>query len=139
VTFRPTQNGSATGTLSVADDALGSPQTVALSGRGTTITYSPIGVNFGQQKVGTSSNPVPVTLSNKGTVTLKISKIAIGGASPGDFSQTNNCGSSVPAGGQCTIQVTFTPTQKGTRSAKLQVYDDVEPSPQEVALGGTGT
>lgn len=139
VTFRPTQNGAAMGTLSVTDDAMNSPQTVTLSGQGTTITYSPIGVNFGQQKVGTSSNPVPVTLSNKGTVTLNISKIVIGGTDPGDFSQTNNCGSSVPAGGQCTIQVTFTPTQKGSRSAKVQVYDNVEPNPQEVVLGGTGT
>jgi hypothetical protein len=139
VTFRPTQNGVAPGTLSVTDDSVNSPQTVALSGTGTTITFSPIGFNFGDQKVGTSSNPVPITLSNKGTVTLNISKIVIGGTNPGDFSQTNNCGSSVPAGGKCTIKVTFTPTQKGARSAKVQVYDDVEPSPQEVALGGTGT
>jgi hypothetical protein len=139
VTFQPTTVGLANGTLSVTDNAPDSPQTVALSGTGSLITFSPIGINFGNQQVGTSSNPVPVTLSNKGTVTLNISQIVIGGTNPGDFSQTNNCGSSVPAGGQCTIQVTFTPQQKGARSAKLQVYDDVEPSPQEVALGGTGT
>jgi hypothetical protein len=139
VTFAPTTVGQANGTLSVTDNAPDSPQTVALSGIGSLITFSPIGIFFGNQNVGTSSNPVPVTLRNKGTVTLNISKIVIGGADPGDFSQTNNCGSTVPAGGQCTIQVTFSPTQKGTRSAKLQVYDDVEPSPQGVALGGTGT
>jgi len=138
VAFQPTKIGLANGTLSVTDSAPDSPQTVALSGIGTKITL-PLGVNFGDQQVGTSSNPIPVTLSNQGTVTLNISEITIGGTNPGDFSQTNNCGTSVPAGGQCTIQVTFTPTQKGTRSAKLQVYDDVEPSPQEVALGGTGT
>jgi hypothetical protein len=138
VTFEPTTVGLATGTLSVTDSAPDSPQTVALSGIGTKITL-PIGVTFLNQKVGTSSTPIPVTLSNQGTLTLNISRIVIGGMNPGDFSQTNNCGSSVPGGGQCTIQVTFTPTQTGTRSAKLQVYDDVEPIPQETALGGTGT
>jgi hypothetical protein len=139
VTFEPTTIGLANGTLSVTDNAPNSPQTVALSGVGTKITLSPIGVNFGNQKVGTSSNPVPIALSNQGTVTLNISQIAIGGTNPGDFSQTNNCGSSLGPGDQCTIEVTFTPTQKGARAAKLQVNDDVEPTPQEAALGGTGT
>ncbi len=139
VTFAPTSIGQANGTLSVTDSAPDSPQTVALSGIGTKITFSPIGITFGNQKVGTSSDPVPVTLSNQGTVTLNISQIKIGGTNPGDFSQANDCGTSVPAGGKCTIQVTFTPKQKGQRSAKLQVFDDVEPSPQEMALGGTGT
>jgi hypothetical protein len=139
VTFQPTAIGLANGTLSVSDNAPDSPQTVALSGVGTLITLSPIGINFGNQKVGTSSSPVPVTLSNQGTVTLNISQITFGGANPGDFSQTNNCGSSLPAGAHCTIQVTFTPTQTGTRSAELEVQDDVNPTPQDVALGGTGT
>jgi hypothetical protein len=139
VTFRPTTVGQANGTLSVTDNAPGSPQTVAVSGLGTLITLSPIGINFGSQNVGTSSSPVPVTLSNQGTITLNISQIVIGGADPGDFSQTNNCGSSLAVGAQCTIQVTFTPTQTGARSANVQVQDDVNPSPQDVALGGTGT
>jgi hypothetical protein len=139
VTFQPTQNGQANGTLSVTDNAPNSPQTVALSGTGTKITLSPIGVNFGSQKVGTSSKPVPVTLSNQGIATLNISQITIGGTNPGDFSQTNDCGNSLPVGRNCTIQVTFTPTQKGQRSAGLQVYDDVNPNPQQVVLGGTGT
>jgi hypothetical protein len=140
VTFQPTAVGAFNGTLSVMDSAPDSPQTVSLSGTGTQIKFSPIGINFGNQKVGTSSNPIPVTLSNKGTVTLNISQIAVGGTNPGDFSQTNNCGSSVPAGGQCTIQVTFTPTQKGQRLANIQLYDDVLPSPQQgPGLGGNGT
>jgi hypothetical protein len=139
VTFSPTTVGKANGKLSVTDSAPDSPQTVALSGLGTLVTFSPIGINFGNQKVGTSSSPVPVTLSNQGTITLNISQIEIGGANPGDFSQTNNCGSTLAAGAQCTIQVTFTPTQTGARSAQVQVQDDVNPSPQDVALGGTGT
>jgi hypothetical protein len=139
VTFRPTKNGQAGGTLSVTDNAPNSPQTVALSGTGTKITLSPIGINFGSQKVGTSSNPVPVTLSNAGIATLNISKIDIGGTNAGDFSETNNCGATLPVGSYCTIQVTFSPKQTGQRAASLQVYDDVNPNPQQVSLAGTGT
>jgi hypothetical protein len=139
VTFSPTQKGPANGTLSVSDNASDSPQKVSLSGVGTILTFKPIGVNFGDQKVGTSSHPVPFTFNNQGTVALNISSIAFGGTNPGDFSQTNNCPSSLAAGGHCTIQVTFTPTQTGARSAELQVSDDATPSPQQAAVGGTGT
>jgi hypothetical protein len=139
VSFKPTAKGPASGKLSVTDDATGSPQTVALSGMGTVVNLSPIGVNFGDQKVGTKSAPVPVQLTNEGTTTLSITQIAIAGPDPNDFSQTNNCGSSVPAGGSCTIKVTFQPTTTGSRSAKLAVSDDGGGSPQEVPLGGPGT
>jgi hypothetical protein len=139
VTFYPTQKGQANGTLSVSDNASDSPQKVALSGVGTILTFKPIGVNFGNQKVGTHSRPAAFTFSNLGTVALNISSIALGGANPGDFSQTNNCPSSLAAGGHCTIQVTFTPTQTGARSAELQVSDDAIPSPQQAGVGGTGT
>jgi HYDIN/CFA65/VesB family protein len=71
------------------------------------VELSPIDVNFGNQKVGTKSAVVPFQLTNVGTTALSISKIAITGTNAADFSQTNNCGSSVPAGGSCTIKVIF--------------------------------
>ena len=139
VSFAPTGRGSASGKLSVADDATGSPQTVALSGIGTVVELSPIGVNFGDQKVGTKSASVPAKLANMGTTSLSISQITITGADAGDFSQTNNCGTSVPAGGSCTIKVAFKPTATGQRTAKITITDDGGGSPQKIALTGTGT
>lgn len=139
VTFTPTAKGPTTGKLSVTDDAKGSPQSTSLSGTGTVVELQPIGVNFGNQKVGTKSQPVPVTLTNIGTTALSISKIAFTGADPGDFSQTNNCGNSVPAGGNCTIKVRFEPKAKGQRSANLAVSDDGGGSPQTIPVVGTGT
>jgi hypothetical protein len=139
VSFKPTAKGITSGTLSVTDDATGSPQKVALSGVGTVVELSPIGVNFGDQKVGTKSAAVPAKLTNKGTTSLSISQIAITGADAGDFSQTNNCGSSVPAGGHCTIKVAFKPTATGQRSAKIAITDDGGGSPQGITLTGTGT
>src|ERR1700723_2071246 len=65
---------------------------------------------------------------------VNISNIGIKGSDPGDFAETNNCGSSVPAGGSCTIKVTFPPQATGQRSASLAVSDDGGGSPQNVAL-----
>ena len=139
VTFTPTAKGPASGTLSVTDNAKGSRQTVALSGTGTEVKLEPKGVNFGDQKVGTKSAQIGIELTNVGTTSLSINGIAIKGTDPGDFSQGNNCGSSVPAGGHCTIKVQFVPQAKGSRSATLTVTDDGGGSPQAVALTGTGT
>jgi hypothetical protein len=139
VRFSPTDKGTANGTLSVTDDAVGSPQKVTLLGTGTVVVLSPTAINFGNQKVGTSSVPVPVTLSNVGPSSLSITQIAIKGADPNDFSQTNDCGNSVPPHSHCTITVTFTPTATGARSAKVSISDDDPTSPQSVPLSGRGT
>ena len=131
VVFTPTKLGTAKGTLSVTDDAQGSPQTVALSGTGiSAVEFSPASVDFGNQNVGTTSVPIPITLTNRGPNTLSITQIAIKGSDAGDFAQTNDCGNSVPPGGHCTITVTFTPTVKGQRSAK------VGPNEETVAVCG---
>src|ERR1700723_2296215 len=136
VKFAPQLRGKIAGTLSVSDDAQGSPQTVALSGTGTVVKMSAKGITFGNWKVGTKSPPVPIKLTNVGKSSLIISQISIGGVDPGDFSQTNNCGSKVVGGGSCTIKVTFAPQAKGSPSAVLQATENDPRSPQKVALRG---
>jgi hypothetical protein len=54
------------------------------------------------------------------------------------FAETNNCGSSVAAGGNCTIGVTFSPPATGQFSGTLQIVDSAPNSPQSVNLTGTG-
>ena len=139
VVFAPTKGGHANGTLTVADDAEGSPQLVALSGVGIAVKFEPIGINCGDQQVGTQSSPVQIQLTNVGPTALTINGISLAGKDPGDFSQTNNCGTSVPAGGSCQINVTFSPQAKGKRSAYVEVQDNGGASPQKVPLTGTGT
>jgi hypothetical protein len=102
------------------------------------IAFSPSSLNFASQLVGASSAAQVVTLTNTGTATLSISKISITGANVKDYSQTNNCGSSVAAGANCAINVTFTPAKKGTRTANVSVTDNAAGSPQTVSLTGTG-
>ena len=123
----------------MTDNAQGSPQTVGLSGIGESVKLSPSSINFGNQKVGVTSVPIPITLTNLGTTTLNISQIKINGTNVEDFAQTNNCGNSVPAGGHCKITVTFTPKAKGHRSADVVIHDNGGGSPQTAPLAGVGT
>jgi hypothetical protein len=138
VAFAPKQKGHISGTLSVTDDAQGSPQTVVLSGVATEVKVSTKGVNFGNQKVGTKSAPAPVKLTNTGLVPFTVTQVSIQGKDPEDFSQTNNCHKVFP-GGSCTIKVTFAPTATGQRTATLQISDNGGGSPQKIAFNGNGT
>jgi len=140
VTFTPTATGTRSATLTVTDNASNSPQTAGVSGTGTMLpSLSPSPVpDFGSQNLGAISAAQAVTLSNPTSTALSITGIAFTGANPGDFGQTNNCGSSVAAGGNCTINVTFTPTAAGSRSATLTVTDSASNSPQTAGVSGTG-
>ncbi len=95
-------------------------------------------LTFSSQNQGTTSPVQTVTLTNSGNAALSITAISVGGTNPGDFRQTNSCGSSVVAGGNCSIGVTFTPTASGSRSATLTIGDNATGSQQLVSLAGTG-
>jgi sugar lactone lactonase YvrE len=98
----------------------------------------PVALSF-TATTGTPSAAQTATLSNTGNVPLAITSITIAGADPGDFSQTNNCGSSLVAGSSCSIYVTFTPAAASTYTATLTVADNAAGSPQTTALSGTGS
>ena len=139
ITFTPTTQGVRTASVSITDSAAGSPQTVPLKGRGTFFEWSPRSVNLGDQKVGTSSAGVTVTLSNAGTAPITLYSIEMAGVNPGDFSQTNNCGNSLKAGASCTMQVTFTPTAVGSRLGHVAISDSAFGGTHWVDLLGKGT
>jgi hypothetical protein len=139
VTFRPHDRGKHTGTVTITDNAANSPQTVPLTGVGTAVSLVPSGLDFGDQQGGTTSPPQVVTLTNHGKEAVVIHSILIKGKNYPSFAQTNNCGTSVPAGGNCTVSVTFTPKSEGSRIATLEVKDNGGASPQTVGLSGTGT
>ncbi|HEV2350470.1 MAG TPA: FG-GAP-like repeat-containing protein [Terriglobia bacterium] len=136
VTFTPTATGTRTGTITIADNASNSPQTVALSGTGTgpVVGLSPSSLSFTNQLLGTTSNSQSVTVYNTGNMALTVSRMA----ATGDFAQTNTCGSSVAAGANCTIAVTFTPAATGTRTGTIIIADNAGDSPETLNLGGTG-
>jgi hypothetical protein len=99
------------------------------------VALNPQSLNFGNQSLNTTSDPLAVTLINAGSSPLSIDSIS----SSGDFSQTDTCGSSVPAGGgNCQIQVTFTPTTTGNRTDQISITDNAAGSPQHITVTGNG-
>ena len=141
VTFTPVASGSFTAAVSVADNASGSPQTVTLSGTGASpgVSLSPSSLAFGGVPIDSVSSLQIISLSNTGNAVLSITSLAIGGANSSDFAETaDTCGSSVVAGGSCTIGITFTPSLAGAETASITVTDNAGGSPQTAALSGTG-
>jgi hypothetical protein len=131
VTFTPTAGGTVTGTLSIADNASGSPQSVALSGTGNSVSASPSSLNF--SPVATSQT---VTLSNATSAAVAITSVAVTAGSS-NFSQSNKCGTSVAGNGSCAITVAFTPPSSGSVTGTLTIVDGA--GTQTVALSGSST
>jgi hypothetical protein len=137
VTFTPTATGTRNASVSVTDNAPGSPQSVPLIGVGVlpAVTFSPTSLTFPTQLIFTTSPAQPVQLKNTGLGVLVISKITVGGA----FIQINDCPKNVSPGTQCTINVKFHPKNKGVLKADLSVVDNAPGSPEKVPLTGTST
>jgi hypothetical protein len=119
------------GPVSSAVSALLQPGLVS----GPSAFFSPESLTFATQLLGTTSALQPVLLSNYGTATLTLSSIA----ATTNFTEADDCGSSVAAGAGCTINVTFAPSSVGSLSGTLSVTDDAPKSPQAVALSGSST
>ncbi len=143
VTFEPKAAGNLAATLSIADNATGSPQTIALSGTGAAAAakLSEASLTFPATAVGKSSS-LQVKLLDTGNLALSLSGtgrgISISGTNFRSFTQKNNCGASLAVGNSCTVTVTFAPRQAGPLSAALQIGDNAAGSPQKVTLKGTG-
>ena len=107
------------------------------------ISAKPASVNGGGIKVG-SSMTKEITITNTGGADLAVSSADITGANSGEFAQTNNCtqtdnSPSIQTGGSCTVTIAFTPTSKGTKSAKLAVESNDPSKPiLNIKLAGRG-
>jgi hypothetical protein len=99
------------------------------------VSLSPNAVQFGTLPVGSTSQSQTVLLRNMGSSPLSITSITTGG----DFAETNTCGSSLQAAGNCTFSVTFTPTAVGLRSGSILIQDDAAGSPHVINLSGNGS
>ncbi len=104
----------------------------------TSPAANPASLTFTSQMVGTTSPAQTATLSNNGGTSLSITSVSVTGANAGDFAQTSTCGTSLAAGGNCTVSVVFSPTASGTRTASVSIADNAVNSPQNIPLSGTG-
>jgi hypothetical protein len=100
------------------------------------VSFSPTTpLNFKKQKAGTTSAGQTVKLTNTGKTALTISSMK----ATGQFGMTSTCGTSVPAGANCTISVTFSPKTQGAMSGTISIRDSASSKPQVIELSGTGT
>ncbi|MBZ5655114.1 MAG: FG-GAP-like repeat-containing protein [Acidobacteriia bacterium] len=85
------------------------------------VSVSPLSLNFGSVKVGASKS-LTVILTNNQNSTLTINSIATASGT-GDFTATQNCGTSRKAGWECTITVKFKPSVLGAQTGTLSIKD----------------
>ncbi|CAN5909027.1 hypothetical protein BH11PSE8_BH11PSE8_00250 [soil metagenome] len=143
VAFAPTQTGARPAALRVTHTALGSPQSITLSGVGAAapqarIVLGSFDVAFAVTQIGGSSTQ-GVTVRNLGDLPLHFSSLALGGTNAADFERAGDCAVATPlaVGATCTLGLTFRPTALGARAATLTIQSDATDPTVVVALSGT--
>jgi hypothetical protein len=140
VTFTPNNNTPRSALLRVLVAAPAVSGSVTLTG--TTVRpvvgLSATSLAFGNVPINTVSQPQTVTVTNSGTVPLVFTSITMGGANPGRFPQTNNCGAGLAPNASCTVTISFQPNRRAARSATLSIRSNAVNSPTTVTMTGTG-
>ena len=139
VTFSPTGAGTIYGSILITDNAAIGNQVVSLSSTSVwPAAVSPTSLTFAARAVGTISGPQIVTLSNNRSTALSLTSLIASGDYLVTVAGASPCGSSVPALGQCTIGVEFSPTQAGNIPGALTINYSAFNSPLVLSLSGTG-
>jgi hypothetical protein len=147
--FTPSGTGSASGQLSLASNAAGSPHTVPLAGNGTLaapqLAWTPAlsSVEFGAGPVGAARPPQTLALTNQGPGAATLGGIRLSGDAASDFSvdSSSTCGNStvLAAGASCQLVLGFAPGAAGARGARLDVVAASGQAPGTLALNGSGS
>ncbi len=155
VRFSPTSAGNATATLSIAsNDANENPYTVTLNGIGMVWPEIQIenvsggvhgeawtALDFGEVMTGKESKIETLRVRNLGLAQLNIASIGVtGGGSPQEFFASGMLApTAIPAGGEASLIVQFTPLSDGNRTASLVVQsNDVDEGQITIPLRGRG-
>jgi HYDIN/CFA65/VesB family protein len=99
------------------------------------VELTPAKLDFGSLPVGIDSPLKIATLTNISNTVVSVRDISASGI---DFSETNTCPSSLPAGESCAIEVTFKPAIDGPRLGTIIVSTSDPSSPRLLVLTGTG-
>ena len=112
---------------------------IAAVGPTGTASVAPTSLGFGDQLVGSNSAVQVVTVSNSGPGALVVAGVSFVGLNGTDFSQTNNCETTLASGSSCTINVIFTPAAMGPRAVDLTfMTSDPANTQLYVPLSGNG-
>jgi len=140
VIFSPSLPGTRIGSVTIHSTAAGfTPVVEGLTGTGiptAQLVVTPARIAFGTVEVGSNSAAMPVTVSNPGTGTL----MGLSIATVAPFSVgSGSCGTSLAAGGSCSVPVTFAPRVGGLQSGTVLVStSSLGVAAGQVTLSGTG-
>ncbi|MGH2830775.1 MAG: choice-of-anchor D domain-containing protein, partial [Actinomycetota bacterium] len=144
VSFAPTTTGAKNASLLVPTNDPDGPGSAALNGNGVNpaVSINPSSLLFGSVAVGSSSAPQFVDVRNVGTGNgpIDVGLVEVIGADGAMFPiQNDQCtGVQLPPGGNCFVQVAFTPASVGPKAGSLRIPTNDPDGPATVALSGTG-
>jgi hypothetical protein len=99
------------------------------------VSFSPTTpVSFPLVLIGNAASQ-NITLTNTGTNALTISSMKVSG----QFGMTSTCGSSVAAGANCNIKISFSPHSINPQSGLVTINDSASSKPQVIEISGQGT
>jgi hypothetical protein len=138
----PSTTAAESANVTFTTDAASSPNNLALTCTGTAAPAPHIKtplptLTFPATQVGSTSGAQVATITNDGNANLVATFVTIAGSNPGDFLQSNNCTTVIPAA-SCAITVNFKPTAAGSRSASISIASNAASSPDSVTVSGTG-
>jgi hypothetical protein len=139
----PNAAGSVSGLLIVTNVTEGSsftwPLTALAPGSAkASLSYSPAALYFWNQQIGTQSDPLPVVVTNQGTLPIQISTVVISG--PFSLVGENCTGQTLlPFASWCGVEVSYNPSVIGYGYGALTITSTDRTSPQMVVLDGLAT
>ncbi len=112
----PTVSGSLNGTLTITQGSTTTTYPIAAS----SLLNPPALLNmtsydFGPGEQNQASAPAVFTLTNPGSSAVAVSGISVSSS----FAESSNCGSTLAAGGSCSVFVTFVPASTGAFTGTL--------------------
>ena len=131
ITFAPTVEGMQSGEITIVHNvtSVSNPLRLSLNGIGTPrpeprISLSPARITFTDQVINTISTAQRLIIANTGTAALVMSAITVVhsaavGNSVNDYAVSGSCSSTLNAGASCILDVAFSPSTVGDKSATL--------------------
>jgi thiol-disulfide isomerase/thioredoxin len=152
VIFSPNAAGTRNATVRIAsNDSDENPFNVRLTGNGISapelevrygqsVLNDTSQVNFGFGIVGQEGAQRTVVIHNKGNAPLSGVSVTIRGTNLWDFKVVSEPDATIPPGGSSPVNVSFSPTASGPRSASLRIAsNDADEALFDVQLAGTGS
>jgi hypothetical protein len=124
--FTPRAAGERLASVRVESEGSGQSMLVSLKGMGAwsgkPLDAAPAEVDFGRQRRGRESDPVRIAFINRTAEPVPVGDARIEAGSSGIAIARQDCqGVTLPAGDECVVELSFTPTAEGAAGATLTV------------------